>query len=62
MPFHPGRSSRFFTNFVTESTKISLIEKIENPQSFSESKLNTTLGFISFFLPPNYDNFVVQYT
>lgn len=31
MPFHPGRSYRFRTNFVAESTKISLIEKIENP-------------------------------
>jgi len=42
--------------------KINLIEKIKNLQSFSESKLNRTLGFARFFLPPNYDIFVVQYT
>jgi hypothetical protein len=44
-----------------QSIKISFIEKIKNLQRRSESKLNINLGFISFFLPPNYDNFAVQY-
>ena len=49
------------SNFDYHLAKISSIEKIKNLQRRSESKLNVSLLFISFFLPPNYDNFVVQY-